>query len=126
MATARDLTPEELAGYRAAARRRHQAEQRALALREQQAWKLARQAAALLRDQFGAERVVVFGSLVHPGWFNEWSDVDIAAWGIRPRDTLRAMGAVLELSGDIAVHLVDTAACREPILRTIERDGVAL
>jgi len=63
-------------------------EQQERARREKRAWALARQAVALLRKQVGATRVVVFGSLVHKGMFTLWSDVDIAAWGIQPRDTL--------------------------------------
>src|SRR6266581_4557428 len=98
MATAGELTEQDEARYRAAARRRHRAEQRALALRQQRAWELARNAAALLRTQFCARRVVVFGSLVHSGGFSEWSDVDIAAWGIHPDDTLRAMEIVRGLA----------------------------
>ena len=65
MATALELTTEEIDTYRAAARRRQEQEQRELACREEQAWELARHAAALLRREFGATRVMVFGSLVH-------------------------------------------------------------
>jgi uncharacterized protein len=90
MATASELTPEAAAAYRAAARRRHEADRRALAARERRAWELARRAATELRRRFAASRVVVFGSLVHPGRFTPGSDVDIAAWGLRPDDTFRA------------------------------------
>jgi predicted nucleotidyltransferase len=126
MATARDLTPEQLAAYRAAARRRHHAEQKALVARERHACELARRAAALLRDQFQAEHVVVFGSLIHPGCFTPWSDVDVAARGIHPRDTLRAMELVNDLSTDIQVNLVDLAACSESLRTVVEREGVSL
>ncbi len=124
MATARELTAEDVARYRAAARRRHQAEQGALALREQRAWALARRAAALLRDRFHAQQVVAFGSLVHSGCFTEWSDVDVAARGIQPQNTLQAMEAVMGLDTDVAVHLVDVATCSDSLLSVIEREGV--
>jgi uncharacterized protein len=126
MATAGELTAEELAQYRAAARQRHQVERVALARREQQAWELARRAATLLRDRFRAERVVVFGSLVHSGCFTEWSDVDIAAAGIHPRDTLRAMELVQGLSASIAVNLVDLAACSSSLRSVVDQDGIPL
>ena len=125
MPTAGELTAEDVARYRAAARRRHQAERRTLAQREQQAWELARRAARLLRDQFRAERVV-FGSLVHPGCFTECSDVDVAAAGIDRRDTLRAMELVRDLSTSIAVHLVDLATCSGSLRSVVEREGVPL
>jgi uncharacterized protein len=79
MATARELTEDQLASYRVAARRRHEADQRALVARERQAWELARRASTLLRDEFHADRVVIFGSLIRAGCFTAWSDVDIAA-----------------------------------------------
>ena len=126
MSTARDLTPEELAEYRSAASRRHRAEQAALVVREREARQLARLAAELLRDEFGAERVLLFGSLVHPGCFTEWSDVDVAAAGLAPADTLRAMEQVPGLSAAIEVNLVDLAACSASLRRAIEREGVPL
>ena len=90
------------------------------------AWALARQAAVLLREEFAVERVVVFGSLVHEGCFTPWSDVDIAAWGIRPQDTFRAMGRVMDLDAEIELNLVDVGTCSDSLLMTIEQEGVAL
>lgn len=98
-----------LTRYRATAYRRWQRDQQVLQRRQQRAWSLARQAATLLRDRFGADRVVVFGSLIHPGCFTRWSDVDLAAWGICPQDTLAAMAAVLALDATLPINLVDSA-----------------
>jgi predicted nucleotidyltransferase len=126
MPTALELTPQEIATYRAAAQRRCEQEQQELAQRERRAWELARQAATLLREQFEVERVVVFGSLVHKGCFTPWSDVDIAAWGIRPQDTFRAMGVVMDVDAEIELNLVDVGACSASLLTTIEREGVDL
>jgi predicted nucleotidyltransferase len=123
MATARELTPEEVADYRAAARHRFEREQEELAARETRAWEVARRAASLLRERFGATRVMVFGSLVHTGCFTPWSDVDIAAWGIRPEDTFRAIGMVMALDGNIEVNLVDVKTCSASLLALIEREG---
>lgn len=118
------LTPEQIAMYQAAARQRWEQEQRDLAAREQRAWAAARRAAQMLKEHFGATRVVVFGSLIHPGMFTPWSDVDIAAWGIQPEDTLRAMEAASEVNNEIAVNLVDVNACRASLREVIEREGV--
>ena len=123
MHTAADLTPEEFERYRAAARRRAEEDRAALRAREVRAWEHAREAAALLRGRFGAERVAVFGSLVHEGAFTEWSDVDIAVWGLRPEDTFRALGAVMDLSAEIELSMVDMAMCRPTIAAVIERVG---
>jgi predicted nucleotidyltransferase len=126
MATARELTAEQFEAYRLGARRRVEADLLALAARERQARRLAEQAAALLRDEFHADRVLLFGSLIHPGCYTAWSDVDVAASGIDPRDTLRAMEAVGNLSREIPVNLVDMTACSASLRRRIEAEGVPL
>jgi predicted nucleotidyltransferase len=126
MTTALGLTQKEMETYRAAARRRLEQEQHELEQKEKRAWELAHWATALLRERFGASRVVVFGSLVHKGSFSPWSDVDIAAWGIRLEDTFRAIGAVMDLDAEIEVNLVDVNTCSPEILASIEQEGVEI
>jgi predicted nucleotidyltransferase len=118
------VKPEELALYRATARQRQARQQEELARRRQRAWEAARKAATLLKSQFGATRVVVFGSLLRPECFTPWSDVDLAAWGLRPEDTFKAIGAVLDVDEEIEVNLVDMGACRASLRTVIEREGV--
>lgn len=126
MRTAAQLTEEDLASYRASVREHAERERVDLGEREERAWSLARKAAALLRGRYHATRVVVFGSLAHSGCFTPWSDVDVAVWGLDSRDTLRALGEVMDLSVDIRVNLVDTATCRSTLLEAIETRGMAL
>lgn len=126
MHTAAQLTEEEMASYRASACERAERERVELRDRERRAWELAREAATLLRARYQATRVVVFGSLTHPGCFTPWSDVDVAAWGLEPHDALRALGDAMDLSVDIRVNLVDVATCRPALLEAIETWGVAL
>ncbi len=122
----RQISEEEMAEYRATLRRRRERERELLALRRERAWEVARRAAALLKEGFGAEKVLVCGSLLYPERFTERSDVDIAAYGIKPSDTFKAVGATLGLGGDIEVNLVDVGACRAAVLASIEREGVPL
>jgi len=58
--------------------------------------------------------------------FHLWSDVDIAAWGIAPKDTFRAMDAAWQLDEEIEVNLVDVNCCKPAILASIEKEGVEL
>ncbi len=121
------FTDEELAVYRRSAERLREQDRPAERVRREVAWRLARVAAELLKERFHATRVVAFGSLVaEERSFTRWSDVDIAAWGIDPADTLRAIGAVMDLSSEPMVNLVDVNACKAAILVAIERDGVDL
>jgi predicted nucleotidyltransferase len=120
------IAEEEMAAYQATARKRKAQEEQALARRQERAWALAQQAANLLRERFGATRVVVFGSLAHEKAFTPWSDVDIAAWGIRPEDTWRAVGAVMDLDAEMEINLVDVSSARPSVLAAIEREGLDL
>jgi predicted nucleotidyltransferase len=126
MITASIITPAEMAAYRATACRRQEREQQDLVQRQARAWAVVRCAATRLKAQFGVERVMVFGSLVRAGCFTPWSDVDIAAWGLSPNDTFRAIGAVMDLDIAIAINLVDVGTCRPELLAAIEQEGIAL
>jgi predicted nucleotidyltransferase len=123
---ASQISPEEMETYRRTARERWKAEKKRREVRREHAWQLARQAAQLLKREFGVERVVVFGSLTHEGRFNQWSDVDLAAWGLTSANWLRASAAVGKLSKEIEVNLVDVGSCSADLLAAIERDGVSL
>ena len=67
--------------------------------------------------------MVLFGSCRHTEWLTPWSDVDLAAWGIRPEDTFRAMGAVRGLDRGLEVDLMDVAACFPALLAAIEAEA---
>ena len=63
---------------------------------EQVAWINAKSAANLLRERFGATKVIVFGSLVRDR-FKEDSDIDLAVEGLASADFFEALTAVNEL-----------------------------
>lgn len=90
------------------------------------AWSVARTAADLLRERFGATRVVVFGSLAHDESFTRWSDIDLAAWGIPPDAFFRAVAAVTGPTAQFKVDLVDPHDCQPALRHAIEREGVAV
>lgn len=94
--------------------------------RYEKAWELARRAAALLKERFGAQKVVVFGSLTDRSRFTQWSDVDLAVWGVPDEQFYAAVGAVTGLSRDFMVDLVDAGDCSERMRRSIESEGVQI
>jgi predicted nucleotidyltransferase len=120
--TALDLTPEEAQTYHPKGRR----DERQVAEQWERAWAVAQTAARLLRDRFGAKRVVVFGSLAHRAWFGPWSDIDLAAWGIPADLFYRAVAAVTGITADFDVDLVDPEDCRPRLRQAIEREGIDL
>lgn len=121
-----NLMPEKIARYRSTAIERRERSKEALALRKEVAWSVARKAAKLLKQRFGATRVIIFGSLVNEDSFTRWSDVDVAAWGLAPDQTFQAIGAVMDLGDEVPANLVDVNTCRPSLLKVIENDGVEL
>jgi len=116
----------DMARYRASAQARWRSERAQRDRRRQRAWRLAEQAAALLKAQYGVEQVSVFGSLTHPDRFTEWSDVDLAAWGLTTANWLKASAAVRALASDIELNVVDVSVCSSELLAAIVREGVPL
>lgn len=120
------ISAEQMAVYQRTARRREAERRQAAVVRRERAWLVAAQAAAVLKKQFGAERVVVFGSLVDNGRFHADSDIDLAVYGIDPARFLRAWHVVDELAPDIDIDLVDMAVAREWVHGVLTERGVDL
>ena len=94
--------------------------------RWQAAWQIARQAARVLRQEFGASRIVVFGSLARRSGFNPWSDIDLAAWGIPADRFYRAVAVVTGLSPDFKIDLLDLETCKPALRQIAEQEGIDL
>ena len=120
------MTAEQLARYRKTTATRIAEEARKTDRRRELAWHIARDAAAILKDRFGVRRVCAFGSVLREESFTLWSDLDIAAWGLTPKNWLKASATVRMLSDEIEVNLVDIDTCTQPFLEEIERDGIPL
>ena len=117
------ISPEKLEAYRATARRRAIEERRRLALRHEHAWAVASQAAALLRAEYGVDRVAVFGSLVQRELFHRGSDIDLAVWGMDERHYYRAVGRLLALDPDFEVDLIMVEEAPVSLRDTIQKEG---
>ena len=120
------ITEDETAVYRKTARRRWAQERQRLAERHEQAWMLARQAGALLRERFRVEQVVVFGSLVREELFHPQSDVDWGVWGLDEKRYYRAVAQLLTLDPTIEIDLVIVEDAPVSLRETVEREGVVV
>jgi len=118
------ISAETLQQYRQTANTRYLADRDRRDRRYERAWRPAEQAASLMRERYGVDQVVAFGSLTHPDRFTLWSDVDLAAWGLTENNWLRAMGDVRALADDIDINLVDMACCSPELAASILRDEV--
>lgn len=126
MATALELTPEQLQIYIENHRRRKPCVLTTAEIAEREALiAKAREAAKVLRERFGATRVTLFGSLAHQAWFSPESDVDIMVEGIGA-DYWKAWGVVEEIIGKRQVDLVDWDMASESLRRAVRKKGLVL
>lgn len=119
------ITPELMTKYRSTARARQRAFDAETERRREAAWMAARQAAHVLKEEFGATRVVVFGSLAHGAWFETHSDIDLAAEGIPPDAFWRAWCTLDRLGAGFEIDLIAIESAPAQLRTEIEQ-GVAL
>ena len=120
------VTTEDIIKYRQTAQVNWKKTEKERELKQEKAWTLAKEAANLLKEQFKVSKVVVFGSLIRENCFTLWSDIDLAAWGLSPQDTFRAMETVKDLDQDIEINLVDIETCTKNLKLKIEKVGIIL
>jgi uncharacterized protein len=126
--TALDLTAEERVLYqpRKAIEQRQRSEKEQVEIRWRKAQEVARQAARILRENYGANRVILFGSGTQAAIFTRWSDIDLAAWGIPPENYYAAVAAVSGLSAEISIDLVDPESCSPMLRAEIQKASIDL
>lgn len=121
-----EITPEQLEQYRATARRRAAEQSSARAARLARARPVAMTAAAMLREQFGAERVFLFGSLAEEATFGLHSDIDLAASGLTANAYLDALAKIDGVSREFEFDLIDLDHCDPDLRDHILSQGVPL
>lgn len=86
----------------------------------------ARRGAELLKEQFGASRVVLFGSLLNYEKMNWRSDIDLAVWGLPEKDYFQAVSRLLDVDPEFSIDLVEIQNAKPHILEVIQAEGVEL
>lgn len=96
--------------------------------RRQRAQEIARACARLLKEEFGAREVYVFGSLAGQSPWHSRSDLDLAVEGLAPEVYFRALSALRALvPEDMEVDLVTLEdAPRELVARIKGGEGTAI
>lgn len=121
-----NIPPEKMAEYRAGARQREAARQAALNARFELAWELAQQAADILRSQFQATKVVVFGSLLNRQLFHQRSDIDLAVWDVAEANYLHAFASLSDLTTNFSFDLVRIEEASTRLQQRVQQDGIEL
>lgn len=125
MSTALEMSREELLAYAETWRARKPPEltPEQIALREKLIAQ-AREAAQMLKEKYGATRVVLFGSLAHQAWFDERTDVDIAV--VDASDYFKAWADVEKFFPGKKVDFIDWGMATESLRKAINRKGIDL
>ncbi|MCD6334986.1 MAG: nucleotidyltransferase domain-containing protein [Candidatus Latescibacteria bacterium] len=92
-------------------------------------WQLARREAEALAKKlgkrYGADKVVLFGSVLDGNRFHEGSDIDLAVRGLRP-ERFFAAWSKLEEASPFRVDLVTLESCRTSLKARILTKGEVL
>lgn len=105
--------------------KRKKTTQQLLKRRYKYAWEIAKKASSILKQEYFATEVIVFGSLLHKELFSLTSDIDLAVNGIPPDRFFHAFYKVAFLE-DIKVEIVDIEECKDYIRESIKKEGVKL
>jgi len=120
------ITQQEMAQYQATARQRATKRRQALLARRLAARQTAEQAAALLKRDYGASRVLLFGSLSRDEPFSLHSDIDLAVWGLDERIYYRVVSRLLDLDPSVSIDLLRAETLSADLLCVIETTGLSL
>jgi predicted nucleotidyltransferase len=71
------------------------------------------------KADYGANRVIVFGSLAHGAWFTSRSDIDLAVEGIPPDAFFKSWCALERLGSNIEINLIAIESTSEEMSREI-------
>jgi predicted nucleotidyltransferase len=86
-----------------------------------------RKVAKVLHHQYGAVRVVLFGSLAYGArWWREASDIDLAVEGLTGKNYWRAWKTVEEMLPGRTVDLVDFDMATNSLKMAIDHYGLEL
>ena len=95
----------EIQEYIEAYRRRAKHAQKVTQRRAEKACEVAWQCAAKLAEEFGIERVFLFGSLAE-GRFRATSDIDLVVEGLAPSLYFKASAKISRFAGEFEVDLI--------------------
>ena len=120
------IADHKMAEYKSTAHKRWLREQDELSLSYDRAWTVAKKAAAILRSQFGIQRVVVIGSLTHQQRYHRRSDVDLVVWELSEKKYYRAVAQLLNLDPTHEIDLVRVEDVSDSFKKHIDREGIEL
>ncbi|MEW6419567.1 MAG: nucleotidyltransferase domain-containing protein [Nitrospirota bacterium] len=86
----------------------------------------ARRVAILLKEKYGAKRVILFGSLCSKKYLHKRSDIDLLVEGIKTSDILRAGFDAWIVAEPFDVDIIPMEVAEEIIIKIAVREGTEL
>lgn len=120
--TVRDISPEALKQFHPF---RALPGKTVICSRQETAKQTAASLAKELKNRFKATKVLLFGSATRTD-FSQWSDIDLAVWGISTSDYFKAVAYASGYSSIFKIDLVDAEDCQPSLLQYINQHGVEL
>ena len=105
--------------YHQAALKRLQKNQGARQSHWHQCLDISTRVAQTLKTQFHISKIALFGSILDSATFTQWSDIDIAVWGLEPSQTLLAIDVAKHFSDEVEINLVDINTAKPEIYQRI-------
>ena len=87
---------------------------------------IARAAAKYLKDEYGATRVLLFGSLAKGDYDPRYSDIDIYFEGVPRRKVDEVAGRAMCRFSKHDIDFVPDVRCEADLLETIHETGIPL
>lgn len=94
--------------------------------RHQEGLKTAKALADILKGDFGATQVVLFGSMLSVNDIRMKSDIDLAVWNLPYDDYIRALAELMNHSGPFGVDLVRIEEAPPSLKRYVLNEGLLL
>ena len=126
MTAALQLSPEKLAEYKRGALARALRNRNDDSAHYERAWDFARDASKLLKEEYGARRVLAFGSLLYREEFGTLSDIDLAVEGISWPAYFRAWSAIELLTHEFGIDLIDLSIVSDRFRERVTSEGKSL
>lgn len=86
----------------------------------------AKKIACMLKERYGAKRVILFGSVVKNSYLHKRTDIDLLVEGIKSNDFLRAGADAWTISGSFDVDIVPVERADQDLLSRALEEGVEL
>ncbi|MEE4356340.1 MAG: nucleotidyltransferase domain-containing protein [Desulfococcaceae bacterium] len=117
---------EKMAVFRKTARRKMLREKQEQKHRREKSLVLAKKAAEMLKEKFGAKQVFLFGSLSRNTVYDRLSDIDLAVSGMDGRAYYRAVSRLLDMEPETEFDLVMLENALPGLLQQIQKEGKEL